>query len=119
MRVSTDRMHRRLPVAVVMLTVVTALTLCWTARPAEAGSTFSNTNPIAIDSSAVSTIVVSGAPVGTTDVNVTLHGFSHPTTYDVDILLESPTGVRLILMSDAIYKDGALPYRSRSAQPNL
>ena len=49
-----------------------------------------------------------------TDLNVTLNSFSHQPTYDVDLLLEGPTGVRVMLMSDAIY-DGQTTNACRSA----
>jgi subtilisin-like proprotein convertase family protein len=36
-----------------------------------------------------------------TDVNVTLNGLTHPYPDDVDIFLQSPTGQRVMIMSDA------------------
>ena len=66
---------------------------------------FFNTNPIVIPSSGAaspypSAITVTGMSGNITDVNVTLNNFSHTWTNDVDILLVSPTGQKLMLMSD-------------------
>ncbi|HLA85580.1 MAG TPA: clostripain-related cysteine peptidase, partial [Thermoguttaceae bacterium] len=65
------------------------------------------TNPGAIDilengaaNPYPSTIVVSGLGGVVVDVNVTLDGFSHTYPDDVDILLVSPTGQGVLLMSD-------------------
>lgn len=72
---------------------------------AQAGAaTFSNSAPIVINDRAAATpypsqIVVSG--LGTiTDVNVTLTGFTHGWPDDIDVLLVSPGGQSVILMSD-------------------
>ena len=70
--------------------------------------TFSNSTPISIPdvSSAApypSPITVSGMNgqvVG--KITVTLQGFNHSFPSDIDILLVSPTGQKLILMSDAV-----------------
>lgn len=69
-------------------------------------ATHTNSAPITINDVATatpypSTIMVSGESGGVTDVNVTLTNVTHPFTDDVDILLESPTGAKTILMSDA------------------
>jgi subtilisin-like proprotein convertase family protein len=48
-----------------------------------------------------STIAVSGLPTtGATVASVRINGFSHTYTQDVDILLRSPNGTNVILMSD-------------------
>ncbi len=47
-----------------------------------------------------STIVASGLVGAITDVNVTLTNINHTFPDDIDILLVSPTGKRIILMSD-------------------
>jgi subtilisin-like proprotein convertase family protein len=48
------------------------------------------------------TVAVSGLPVsGATVKSVTINGFSHSFPSDVDMVLQSPTGVNVILMSDA------------------
>lgn len=72
--------------------------------PASAAG-FSNSTAVPIGPAAglspVSSIVVAGQPAVTTDVNVTLAGFTHSNrTWDVDVLLQGPTGVRVMLMSD-------------------
>src|SRR3712207_7848809 len=48
-----------------------------------------------------SEIAVSGLTGPITDVTVTLHRFGHDFASDVDILLVSPSGKSVILMSDA------------------
>jgi subtilisin-like proprotein convertase family protein len=48
-----------------------------------------------------STLAVSGIPATATIKSVTLNGFKHSFPDDVDILLRSPTGVNVVLMSDA------------------
>ena len=69
--------------------------------------TFTNNAGIAInDNSAASpypsTISVSGMTGNTQSVKVTLTGLSHTYPADIDMLLESPDGQRIILMSDCI-----------------
>lgn len=69
-------------------------------------ATHTNSAPITINDVAAatpypSTIVVSGDAVTVTDVNVRLTNVTHPFTDDVDVLLESPSGARTILVSDA------------------
>jgi subtilisin-like proprotein convertase family protein len=48
-----------------------------------------------------SSINVSGLNTGTVKVSVTLNSFSHTWPRDVDIMLEAPTGQKVMLMSDA------------------
>src|SRR5687768_7066494 len=48
-----------------------------------------------------STITVSSLPVGSTFKSVTLNGISHTFPSDIDIVLKSPTGTNVIIMSDA------------------
>ena len=71
----------------------------------DAFSTFTNAAPITItnggSSPYPSNLVVTGLPTtGTTVESVTLTGLSHTWSDDIDILLQSPTGVNVILMSD-------------------
>ena len=47
-----------------------------------------------------SNLTVSGVPVSTPLKSVTLSGISHTWSNDVDVLLQSPTGVNVVLMSD-------------------
>ena len=44
---------------------------------------------------------VTGLPIGATISSVTLNGFSHTFPSDVDVLLKSPSGAIVVLMSDA------------------
>lgn len=48
-----------------------------------------------------STIQVSGLTKGVSDIDVTLHGFSHQRPSDVDVMLVGPQGQRSVLMSNA------------------
>ncbi len=48
-----------------------------------------------------STIDVTGMTGIVTDVKLTLNGLAHPRTGDLDVLLVSPNGINLIVMSDA------------------
>lgn len=72
----------------------------------DAFQTFSNPAPITIPSSGngslyPSPIVVTGLPTsGAVVENVVIAGLSHTWSNDVDVLLQSPTGVNVILMSD-------------------
>lgn len=86
-----------------------------------AATQFNNTGSIAINdvgtsvaaaSPYPSTIDVSGMTGVVTDVNVTLTGLSHTRPGDIDVLLMSPNGVSVLLMSDA-------PVSSSSAISNL
>jgi hypothetical protein len=69
-------------------------------------STFSNPAPITINASGPATpypsnLVVPGLPVATAAVSsVTLTGMNHTWASDVDILLQSPSGQNVILLSD-------------------
>jgi subtilisin-like proprotein convertase family protein len=68
-------------------------------------TTFTNSAPITINDNAVaspypSTINVSGFGGTTSNVTVTLKGFTHTFPDDVDVLLVSPTGQKYIMMSD-------------------
>ena len=68
--------------------------------------TFSNTAPITIPSVGVATpypsnITVSGLSSTVGNVTVTLSGLSHTFPDDIDVLLVSPTGRKMIIMSDA------------------
>jgi hypothetical protein len=70
-----------------------------------ASNDFSSDSPIDIPASGEatpypSTIVVAGAQGTITKVTATLHGFGHPWTADVDILLVGPEGQSVVLMSD-------------------
>ena len=47
------------------------------------------------------TLVVSGIPAGSTVRSVSINGISHSFPDDVDILLQSPANVNVLLMSDA------------------
>lgn len=68
--------------------------------------TFSNAGAITINDAAPATpypsnITVSGAPTTITNVTVRLNSFSHIFPEDVDVLLVSPTGRKMIVFSDA------------------
>ncbi len=68
--------------------------------------TFSNAGAITINDAASATpypsnITVSGAPTTITNMTVTLSGFNHTFPDDVDVLLVSPTGRKMIIFSDA------------------
>ncbi|MDQ3800191.1 MAG: carboxypeptidase-like regulatory domain-containing protein [Acidobacteriota bacterium] len=74
------------------------------------GTTFSNSSPMTITDSALpptpastypSTINVSGMTGTITALTVRLNGLSHTFPDDVDMMLVSPTGARLVLWSDA------------------
>lgn len=73
---------------------------------APAQPTFSNPGSISIPSSGTATpypsaIAVSGLPTtGVSVLNVQLVGLSHTWSDDVDVLLQSPTGQNVVLMSD-------------------
>jgi hypothetical protein len=64
---------------------------------------FSNTAPIAIASNAQSSpsqILVSGFTTEIADVDVTLSGFTHGNTADIDFLLVGPAGQSTLVLSD-------------------
>ncbi len=67
--------------------------------------TFKSIDPITIPDAGVSTpypatLTVSGLPVNAVIHSVKLNGLSHDFLSDVDVLLKSPTGTNVILMSD-------------------
>ena len=71
----------------------------------DAFQSFANPAPVTITNGGStpypSNLVVAGLPTaGTTVESVTLTGLSHTWSDDIDILLQSPTGVNVILMSD-------------------
>jgi subtilisin-like proprotein convertase family protein len=93
-------LRRIMFIGIAMLGMVLAVV-----RPASAVSFFNNT-PIVIPNSGSalpypSEIVVSGQVGMIADVAVTLYGFAHNAPRDVDMLLMSPFGTGVILMSDA------------------
>jgi len=92
----------------------TAVCICAAvgATPASA-ATFSNSSAIAIAISGAATpypsnITVSGLGSSIMDVNATLSGFNHSLPADVDVLLVSPTGQNVMLMSDVPRDRGPL-----------
>jgi subtilisin-like proprotein convertase family protein len=98
----------RLPVLrrLILLSALCLLTSLAVTASTSAATLFTNTNQITIpdDGSASpypSEISVSGLNGPITDVSVTLHRFGHADPDDVDILLVSPSGKGVILMSDA------------------
>lgn len=71
-----------------------------------ADRTFTNAAPIFIQDASraapyPSTIQVSGLPGGVVDVDVTLNGFNHTFPDDVDVLVVSPNGRAVVVLSDA------------------
>jgi len=99
--------ERRRSAAVVTVVASAALALGLPAAPAFAATeTFSNPSTITIPSGGAATPYPSGITVGgaaslVTDVNVTLHGFTHQFMADVDILLVGPGGQSVVILSDA------------------
>jgi len=85
----------------VLFAVAVGLYVAPQSATAAGGSTFINSASVTTPQvgKVVSTITVSGQPT-LTDVNVALNGISHVTGPDVDVLLEGPTGVRVMLLSD-------------------
>jgi subtilisin-like proprotein convertase family protein len=79
-----------------------SLILCLFIFDSNAQSTFSNTSDISIPdgSSTSSTINVSGIGTSILSVSVRLPNISHTWYDDLDIMLISPSGQRIILMSD-------------------
>jgi subtilisin-like proprotein convertase family protein len=72
-------------------------------QAAAAGASFSNPASIAPPdhgAASPSSIAVFGQ-AAVTDVNVTLRNVSHTQPDDLDVLLESPTGIRVMLISDS------------------
>ncbi len=97
--------------------------------------TFSNTTPITIVDVAPasvypSVITISGFPAtGITVQSVTLNGLNHTFAADIDMMLQSPSGQRVMLTSDAgggsdfsnatiRYQDGAAAYPAGTVIPN-
>ena len=75
----------------------------------DTASQFRNTSPIFIGTggdSYESSIEVTGAPTNLGSVRVTLFDLNHITADDLDILLVSPEGDKIILMADAGGSDG-------------
>jgi hypothetical protein len=69
-------------------------------------ATFSNPTPIFIPAAGPgapypSTIAAAGLPGTLTDVTVTLHGFGHTDGQDVDALVVSPGGQKVLVLSDS------------------
>ena len=85
-----------------------AVCLCLSvgALPRPAGAqTFSNPSPITVPSSGpaspyASIITVAGLAGSVRKVTVTLSGVNHPHAGDIDVLLVSPSGAKLVLMAD-------------------
>lgn len=81
--------------------------------PAAGAATFSNPTPIDIPlgiglaNPYPSPIVVSGLTGTTTDVNVTLRGFTHTFPRDVKVVLVPPEGTNILLMSNVANGDDA------------
>lgn len=82
--------------------LVTGVLLAALVAAAPAGAeTFGPSDPVPITATSSSVLPVSGLAGAITDVNVLLHDIDHTRAQDIDILLQSPTGNRLVLMSDA------------------
>lgn len=89
-----------------MFAIIVAL-VTGPASPA-AATVYSNTNAITIPAAGTSGVsnpypATIAVPThgSVADVNVTLTGFTHTATYDVDVLLVGPTGKNVVLMADA------------------
>jgi subtilisin-like proprotein convertase family protein len=91
----------------ILLLVVSVIASLAVTASASAATSFTNPNKITIrdeDYAALpypSEIAVSGLVGPITDMSVTLHRFGHTYPADVDILLISPGGKGVVLMSDA------------------
>ena len=103
----------RLPVVrrLILLSVLCSLASLAVTVPASATTTFTNTAPITIPSSGnaspyPSEINGCGLAGPITDLSVTLHRFGHKFPSEVDILLVSPSGTGVVLMSDACANAG-------------
>lgn len=90
-----------------VLTATTALTVAGlaavAAQPASAaGTSFANSAVVSAIPNTVttSTITVSGQPTSLTDVDATLNQLGGSWIWQADVLLEGPTGVRVMLVSD-------------------
>ncbi len=92
---------KHLPVCLILLLAVFAF------NPANA-QTFSNPAPILVPGTGTignanpypSNITVAGV-LNITNLSITLFGLTHTFPADIDILLVSPTGLTVILLSDA------------------
>ncbi|HEY0547007.1 MAG TPA: VCBS repeat-containing protein [Pyrinomonadaceae bacterium] len=102
--------HRRTSLSVGALSLLLIFALASRSLNAASSTVFSNPSSIAINSSIAppspavpypSTINVSGLTGATTKVTVTLTGINDFSLPDIDVLLVSPTGGKIILMSDA------------------
>ncbi len=91
----------------ILLSVLCVLaSLAAAVTPASAAELFNNPAPITIPDSGPaspypSEIAVSGMTGPIADMSVTLHRFGHTYPADVDILLVSPSGRSVVIMSDA------------------
>ncbi len=90
---------------------------------AQGTASFRNTTPILLPGTGTaagqggpypSEIVVSGMTGVVSDVNVTISDFSHAWAQDVDILLVSPNGSNIIIMSDAVSGTASQPVYNRT-----
>jgi subtilisin-like proprotein convertase family protein len=102
------RRGRRLSIVrrLILLSVLCVLATLAVTASTSAATLFTNTNQITIPSSGnaspyPSEIAVSGMTGPITEVSVTLHRFGHSFPQEVDLLLVSPSGKGVILMSDA------------------
>lgn len=97
----------------IMLSVLGVLASLSVTASASAATFFSNPTPMKIPASGASgpptpfpsQIAVSGLVGPISDVNVTLQGVGHTWPDDLDILLVSPSGDKVMLMSDACGED--------------
>jgi subtilisin-like proprotein convertase family protein len=94
------------PRGLILLSAVPVLAGLAVTASASAATLFTNPNSITIrdESHAApnpSEIAVGGMTGAITDVTITLHRFGHEFPAEVDILLVSPSGTDVILMSDA------------------
>ncbi len=99
---------RRLPDVrgLILLSVLCLLASLGAGASASAAELFTNPSPITISDGGPaspyhSEIAVSGLNGPITDMSITLHRFGHDFTGDADILLVSPSGEGVVLMSDA------------------
>jgi len=105
---------RSLRTILIGLAALTVAALAVTASSASASTEqFANTKEISIPDKGKaglypSPITVSGQPGRVTDVTVRLEGFKHDHPRDVDVMLVTPSGKRVMLVSDAC-GDSALP----------
>jgi subtilisin-like proprotein convertase family protein len=96
----------------ILLSVVSVLASLAVTASASAATLFTNPAPIKIPASGdfgvaapyPSEIAVSGLNGPITNVTVTLHRFGHTHPTDVDILLVSPAGDTVMVMSDACFE---------------